>query len=117
MLWLEADDLVMIAGRVLGEVLIRDAGILAAAAARPRATIGGEDAYPTMPLRAAALLEAIVSGHALVDGNKRLGLAATIAFLGMNGIRLDLSEGEAYDLVMDVARGFRDVPQIARRLL
>lgn len=60
------------------------------------------------------LTHSLARGHALVDGNKRLGLAATIAFYGMNGIRLTLTNDQAYELVIDVASGrLDDVPTIA----
>ena len=118
MIFLDLEDLLHIAGRVLdGDVAVRDAGLLDAAAARPQATVFGEDAYPDLHHKCAALLQSIVKNHALVDGNKRLGLAATIAFLGINGWVLDCSEDEAYDFVMEVAAGrLVEVPEIAYRL-
>ena len=67
-----------------GQPLIRDAGALAAAVDRPKTTVFGEDAYPTLPLKAAALLHSIVRNHPLVDGNKRLGWLATLGFLRRN---------------------------------
>jgi death on curing protein len=74
----------------------------------------GRDAYPDIDQKAAALLHSLARNHALVDGNKRLALAATIAFYGMNGKRLTLSNDEAYTLVIDVASGgLDDVPAIA----
>jgi death-on-curing protein len=73
-----------------------------------------EDAYRGIHERAAALLHSLARSHALVDGNKRLVLAATIAFYGMNGIRLTLTNARAYDLVIDVASGrLDDVPAVA----
>ena len=67
--------------------------------------------------KAAALLHSLARNHGLVDGNKRLALAGTIAFLGLNGLRLSLSNDEAYDLVMAVAAGeLDDVGSIAARL-
>ena len=117
MISLSVEDLLHIAGRVLPQVEIRDVGLLDAAAARPRSTAFGADAYPTIHEKAAALLHSIVRNHALVDGNKRLGLAATIAFYGMNGHRLTITNDEAYDLVIAVAAGdLDDVPSIAVRL-
>jgi death on curing protein len=116
-IYLDVDDLLHIAGRVLPEFELRDVGLLEAAAARPRATAFGEDAYPSIHDKAAALLHSTVRNHALVDGNKRLGLAAIIAFYGMNGHRLTLTNDEAYDLVMAAASGdLEDVHLIARRL-
>ena len=111
MIFLTAEELLHVARRAIGaEPEIRDLGLLSSAAARPQATAFGHDAYPDLPAKAAALLHSLVTNHPLVDGNKRLGLAGTIAFLGMNGMRLDLTEDDAYDLIVDVASGgLRDV--------
>ena len=117
MIHLDLDDLLHVAARTLGEVQVRDAGLLESALARPRATAFGEDAYPSVHGKAAALLHSLARNHALVDGNKRLALAATIAFYGLNGLRLTLSNDEAYDLVIAVAAGdLDDVEPIAARL-
>lgn len=117
MIYLDLEEVLFVAERVLPEVMIRDVGLLESALARPRATAFGEDAYPDLFAKAAALLQSIASNHPLVDGNKRLALAAVIAFLGMNGHRLDLTNDQAYEFVMAVAGGgLKDVPEIARRL-
>lgn len=114
MIYLDADDLIHIADRVIGKNLVRDRGLLESAAFRPQATAFGHDAYPSLVEKAAALLHSVAMNHALVDGNKRLALAGTIAFLGMNGRRLTLTNDEAYDLIMSVASGtLRDVAGIA----
>jgi death-on-curing protein len=117
-IYLDLADLLHVARRVLGDgVAVRDIGLLEAAAARPRASAFGMDAYPTVPDKAAAMLHSIVRNHALVDGNKPLGLASVLAFLGLNGWRLTLTNDEAYDLVMAVAEGrVDDVPSISARL-
>ena len=117
MTYLDLDDLLHIARRTLGAVEVRDLGLLASAADRPRASAFGEDAYPTVHLKAAALLPSLTRNHPLVDGNKRLGLAAVLAFLGVNGLRLTLDNDGAYDLVIAVATGELDeVSAIAGRL-
>lgn len=117
MIYLDVEDLLYIARRLLPQLELRDVGLLEAAAARPQATAFGEDAYPSVHDKAAALLHSTVRNHALVDGNKRLGLAAVIAFYGMNGHRLTLTNDEAYDLVMAIASGeLDDVHLIAERL-
>lgn len=118
MIFLDVDDLLYIAERATGgPVEIRDVGLLESAAARPRASAFGADAYPTLHEKTAALLHSIVGNHALVDGNKRLGLAATLAFYGVNGRRLTMTNDEAYELVIAVAAGrIVDVGDIARRL-
>lgn len=100
-----------------GEVAVRDHGLLASAAARPQATVGSEDAYPGMAAKAAALMHSLARNHALVDGNKRVALAGVIAFLGVNGYRLTLSNDDAYDLTIAVASGeLDDVATIADRI-
>ena len=117
MIHLDVDDLLHIARRTLGDVQLRDPGLLESAARRPRATVFGEDAYPSIHDKAAALLHSLVRNHPLIDGNKRLSLAATIAFYGLNGFRLAMTNDDAYDLVMAVAAGqLDDIEPIADRL-
>ncbi|MBA2550117.1 MAG: type II toxin-antitoxin system death-on-curing family toxin [Nocardioidaceae bacterium] len=108
-------ELIHIAERTLGgEVLVRDHGLLESALARPRATVFGADAYASLEVKAAALMHSLARNHPLADGNKRLALAATIGFLGVNGRRLTLSNDEAYELILAVAAGeLDDVPTIA----
>lgn len=104
MIGLDTADLLHIAERVLGAPPeLRDLGLLESAAARPFASAFGEDAYPDLETKAAALLHSVARNHALVDGNKRLALASTIAFLGLNGRRLTWTNDEAYDFVVAVA--------------
>jgi death on curing protein len=114
-IYLALPELMHVAGRVLGpEVAVRDYGLLEAALARPQATAFGKDAYSSLDTKAAALLHSLTRNHALIDGNKRLGLAAVIAFYGLNGRRLTLTNDEAYNLVMKVAAGELDrVEEIA----
>jgi death-on-curing protein len=107
-IYLDLDDLLHIAGAVLPSVDVRDVGLLESALARPQASAFGSDAYPELHTKAAALLHSVASNHGLVDGNKRLALAATIAFLGINGWRLTLTNDEAYELVVAVASGELD---------
>lgn len=118
MIYLTAAELLHVAGRALGgEPKVRDHGLLESAAARPAATAFGADAYPGLDAKAAALLHSLARNHALVDGNKRLALAGVIAFYGVNGRRLTLTNDEAYDLIMSVASGQLDsVDEITARL-
>jgi death on curing protein len=116
-IYLDLDDLLYVARRTLGDVEVRDIGLLDSAAARPRSTAFGEEAYASLHDKAAALVHSLARTQPLVDGNKRLALGATIAFYGLNGYRLTLSNDEAYDLVMAVAVGdLDDVRAIAERL-
>jgi death-on-curing protein len=74
-------------------------------------------AYPSIHSKAAALLHSIARNQALVDGNKRLSLAAVLAFYGLNGVRMTLANDEAHELVVDVAAGsVGHVEVIAERL-
>lgn len=118
MIYLTLPELLHVAERVLGpDFVVREHGLLESALARPRTTVFGEDAYVTLETKAAALLHSVAKNHALVDGNKRLSLAAAIAFLGVNGRRLTFTNDEAYELVMAVASGtIDDVVTIATRL-
>lgn len=118
MIFLDVEALLHVATRTLGkEPEVRDCGLLESALARPQTTAFGQDAYRDIHGKAAALLHSVARNHALVDGNKRLALAATIAFYGMNGMRLTLTNDDAYDLVIDVASGrLHDVPTIASML-
>jgi death-on-curing protein len=85
--YLDLDDLLDLARALLGDPApVRDMGLLGSAAARPQTTAFGEDAYPDLLTKAAALLQSIVNNHALVDGNKRLGWLATAVFLELNGV-------------------------------
>lgn len=116
--YLTLDDLLHIARAAAGvEVAVRDVGLLESALARPRTTVFGEDAYPDGHLKAAAVLHSLVRNHALVDGNERLGWAATAVFLGINGHRVVATQDEVFDLVLAVAEGSLDeVAEIAKRL-
>jgi death-on-curing protein len=94
---------------------IRDVGLLDSAAHRPQAGAFGQEAYPTIHGKAAALLDAVVRNHALVDGNKRLGWAAAAVFYDLDGFDLDPpSVDEAVDLVVAVAAGHLELGKLSR---
>jgi death-on-curing protein len=116
--FLDLDDVLGLASRLLGDPTpIRDVGLLGSAVARPQTTIGGNDAYPTIWSKAAALLQSIVENHALVDGNKRLGWLATAVFLEINDASVAAAPNDdVYDLVMAVAAGASKIEEIAERL-
>jgi len=99
--YLSLDDLLTIAdAAVSAEMVVRDAGLLESALARPQSTVFGADAYPTLHTKAAALLHSLARNHALVDGNKRLAWAATAVFLGINGHRVVAGQDEVVDVVL-----------------
>ena len=115
---LNLDDLLAAAEAALGRPPeVRDIGILEAAVARTRASVYGEDAYPDLDAKAAALLHSIVTGHALIDGNKRLGWVAVRLFYRLNDRDLRAPIHDAFDLVAAIADGsLRDVASIAAKL-
>lgn len=113
--FLVLEDLLIIT-KLHGWGPVRDHGLLESAAHRPRTSVFGEDAYPDLHTKAAALLESLVRNHALVDGNKRLGWLATFVFYRLNGHLLDAPEDPAYDLVIATAEGRTDVATIAATL-
>jgi death on curing protein len=95
---------------------VRDLGLLDSGCHRPRSGFLGHEAYPALAGKAAALMHSVAGNHALVDGNKRLALLATVVFLQINGYRLDLTDDEAFDLVLSVAAGQLDASGIEERL-
>lgn len=100
----------------LGVGPVRDVGLLDSAAHRPGAVLYGEEAYPDLHRKAAALLDSLVGNHALIDGNKRLGWLAVVVFYGLNGVDLDAPDDPAYELVMCVARRELSIDDIASTL-
>ena len=116
--YLDLDDVLTLAGRLLGEPLpIRDAGLLGSAVARPATTAYGVDVYADGWAKAAALLQSIVKNHALVDGNERLGWLATAVFLELNGVdTTEISNEDVYRFVIDVAAQDHEIAELAELL-
>lgn len=114
--YLDLEDLLALT-RALRVGPVQDVGLLDAACARPRSTAFGEEAYPTLELKAAALLHSVVRNHALADGNKRLAWLAAVVFLDLNGRTVALVDDEAFILVMGGAKGDADVQEIAERIV
>lgn len=116
--FLDLDDVIGLARRLLGDPPpIGDVGLLGSAVARPQTMVGGEDAYPTIWLKAAALLQSIVDNHALVDGNKRLGWLAAAVFLEINDASVAAAPNrDVYDLVMWIAASESTIEEIAEQL-
>lgn len=113
--YLSVEDLLALADD-LGCLAIRDIGLLDSAAHRPQSTVLGMDAYPALHEKAAVLLESLVRNHPLVDGNKRLGWLALVVFYGLNGIDVDVSDDDVYDLIIEIASGQVEHPMVAAAL-
>jgi len=113
--YLHLEDLLQLASD-LGDLVVRDVGLLEAAAQRPQTTLYGQEAYPDVFERAAVLLESLTRNHALIDGNKRIGWLAAVVFLDLNGCVLNAPDNDAYDLVISVSTGALDYSEVARIL-
>jgi death-on-curing protein len=92
---------------------VRDVGLLESALARPQAAFGGEDLYPDLWSKAAALMQSLVQNHPFVDGNKRTALAATGIFLELNDHVLAASNDEALDFARQVTGGEMTLQEMA----
>ena len=102
--YLTTRDLIAIADEATGgQAVIRDVGLLDSAAHRPGATVFGQDAYPDLYTKAAAILHSLVRNHPLIDGNKRLGWTGCVVFLALNGVDIDPDPDDAFEFVMKVA--------------
>ncbi|HEU0205571.1 MAG TPA: Fic family protein [Pseudolysinimonas sp.] len=112
--YLQLEDLLQLASD-LGDLVVRDLGLLEAAVQRPQTTLYGKEAYPGIPEKAAVLLESLTRNHALVDGNKGLGWLAVVVFLDLNGLTLEAPDDDAYDLVIAASTGALDYSRVARR--
>jgi death-on-curing protein len=84
---------------------LRDRGALEAACARPTMTFGGDDLYPDVAAKAAALMHSVVLNHPFVDGNKRVGAHAAVVFAAINGMECIATVEELVAITLAVARG------------
>jgi death-on-curing protein len=113
--YLTLDDVLALTARA--GFTIADYGLVESALARPQASVFGEDAYPTIHQKAAALLQSMATNQALADGNKRTAWAATRLFYGLNDYRITATEDERFELIIAVAtRELGTVTMIAARL-
>jgi death on curing protein len=110
-------DVLALAEAVLGSTPgVRDLGLIDSAVARPQATFAGVEAYPSLHLKAAALLESLAGNHALVDRNKRVAFASMLFFYDLNGKRVTLRHDEAFDMVIGVVTHELDIEKVAELL-
>ena len=91
-----------------GDVGVRDEALLESAIETIYSTFDGVELYPTKEEKAAKLGYSLISNHAFVDGNKRIGMYIMISFLELNGIKIDATNDEVYKLGMAVADGSAD---------
>jgi death-on-curing protein len=111
--YLTVEDVLRVYERkIVAPALVREPGQVAATVGRPAATVFGEDAYPTVAAKAAALFHGFATTQAFVDGNKRMAVYAAVAFVLLNGYRLTLDDGDMYELTMRTSEGEMDVDKL-----
>jgi death on curing protein len=98
------------------DVGLRDRHLLEAAAERPQQSAFGDDAYPDLASKAAALLDSLVRNHPFVDGNKRIGVLASFVFAELNGYEIDADNDEVVDTVLDLITRTIDFDELVARL-
>lgn len=120
MRYLTLSELIFINGRVLdnekiatGKQKVRDIDLLDAAALRPSASAFGQDAYPTLQDKVAALLHSLARNHPFTDGNKRTAAVAAVFMLLVNGQRVVWDQAEALEAIVRVAENGGSVEQLA----
>lgn len=96
---------------------IRDIGLLESALETPFQSYGGEELYPSIQAKAARLCYGLVKNHAMMDGNKRIGVHAMLVFLAVNGYELNYTQKELSDLILYVADGKRNYEDILQWIL
>ena len=95
----------LIAEETGGSVGVRDVGLLESALNNAYATFGGEELYKTKEEKAASLGFSLISNHAFVDGNKRIGVYVMLTFLEAEGIKMNCTNADVVDLGLSVASG------------
>jgi len=115
--YLTTEQVLFIHARLISETGgvhgVRDLGLLLSAVARPQATFDGQDLYPNLFLKAAALLESLVGNHAFVDGNKRTAITSTGLFLRINGYRLTADNQQLEAFILQCAQRLNFLEQMA----
>lgn len=103
----------MLVKRFGGSFGLRDKGLLESAAARPQASFGGKDLYPTIFAKSAALMHSLLKNHPFVDGNKRTALASTGIFLKLNGYKLINTHEKELEFALNVENESVSLEEIA----
>jgi death-on-curing protein len=115
---LSVSDIIVLHQKIIdktgGSHGIRDLGLIESAVSRAYATFGGNDLYETVEAKIAATSYSLVSNHGFVDGNKRIGIAAMLLLLRLNGYKLQYSQQELIDLGLGLAAGNLDENDILK---
>ncbi|HEX7542557.1 MAG TPA: type II toxin-antitoxin system death-on-curing family toxin [Patescibacteria group bacterium] len=93
---------------------IRDLGLIQSAIARPQSSFGGDDLYPNVFDKAAALFHSLMFNHPFIDGNKRTTIVSTARFLSLNGFELDVSQEDFVAFLLLVANKHLSIEKISK---
>jgi death on curing protein len=111
--YLSEEDVVAFYMEVIGEPLLRYPEGLASAIGRPQQSAFGQDAYPTLPLKAAALMQSLAENQPFVDGNKRIAWICGKLFLQIHGLTMQATDAEALDLFLNRVANGMSVEELA----
>lgn len=114
--FLTLDDILEIGTALIPDFRVRDIGLLESASRRPQTAVYGQDAYPSFSEKVAALIHSLARNHALIDGNKRLAWSAGRIFCLMSGKDLVMHIDDAEQMILAVAQGSLDVPELAKEI-
>ena len=117
MKYLTSEQVLFIHARLIAETGgshgVRDLARLESAVARPQAAFGGNELYPDVFLKAAALLDSLINNHPFVNGNKRTGITAAALFLLANGRQLTSNPAELEEFTLQATTSHPDLPILA----
>ena len=117
MKYLTAEQVLFIHARLIeetgGEHGLLDLGLLRSAVGRPQASFDGQDLYPDLFSKAAAMLESLIGNHAFLDGNIRTAITAAGLFLRINGYRMIASNQELEEFTLQCAQGLVSLKRMA----
>jgi death-on-curing protein len=121
MKYLTAEQVLFLHARLISETGgshgVRDVGMLQSAVLRPQTTFEDQDLYPDIFSKSAALMHSLIQNHPFLDGNKRTAIAAAVLFLRINEYKFVATNQEVEVFTLSVARGERDLAEIATWLM
>ncbi len=95
---------------------VKDPGLLESALARPKTSVFGEDAYPTLSLKAAALMDSVIRNHPMIDGNKRTAWLLMVSFLFINHKAHNMSTNVSFELTLGLTEGRYELQEVAETI-
>jgi death on curing protein len=116
MIYLTVGDVIRLNEAETGPDALVDFGLLESAVLRPQQTVLGQDAYPDIHTKAAALMHSLIRNHPFEDGNKRTAVLSMLVFYGLNGWEIVADQGDIVAWAVDIVEGLVDVATISKAL-